>query len=195
LPISIPPDEVSHLHLTDLARRVGNTGLRLLPQMKNLATARHVNLICGDGVLCRGNAFIYLLLSDFLMMRDRKGPFAHLSDQSYYNCLQTIADEVVLGRNVRLRLIDDLSRRLPRELRIFLHGYDGIMAIDDRFTMRVHADRMIRSFCERSPAASLCNRHIDETVRMLRSLERYVVHRTSANAVAEMLKSFHRPAA
>ncbi len=194
LPVSIAPDEISHMHQTDLARRLGKTGLRRLPKMKRLATLRKVQFECGEGVFNRGNATVYSLVSDFLMMRNQTGPFQDLLESTYEPFLTELWSEVVLRREVRLFLIDDVSRPLPKEVRQFIQGYDAIGALDNQFTMRIHAGKLVRSSCERTFAPSLRNDHIDETVKMLESLKQYVVH-TTIPGIVEYLKTFSREAA
>lgn len=195
LPVSLALEEVSQMHQRDMALRVGNTGLRRLPQMKKFAGERFDHFMRGEGVLNRGNAVVFQLLSDFMAMRDATGPFAGLGYDDYERCLQVLWAEVVLEREVQLLVIDDLQRPLPVEVRRFLHGYDAIGAIDNRFTLRNHAGKLTRTFCERTDSPSACNAHIDETVQGLESLRRYVTHPTTIAGIVELLKGFSRDAA
>jgi hypothetical protein len=188
MPASLPPDEISHMHQAELARKLGKIGLRLLPQIKKWATERHVAFRYGDGVFSRATVVLYSLISDFRMMRDRQGPFGGLCDELYNQWRETLIKDIVLGHDIKLLLIDDVSRPLPVAVKRFVHGYDAIISWDQRFTMRIHAGKMTRSYCERTIAPSPCNVHIDETLRMFGSLHRYVTHDQKKHGLAEYLK-------
>jgi hypothetical protein len=192
LPMSVAPLAFSVMHYKYLVRPLGDTGTRLVPKVRKLATERGIDFRLGRGIFNCRDSVVYVCVSDFLMMRDRVGPFVDLADDEYAKGLEQIRKDVILEHRVPFRFIDDMHRPLPGKIAGLLKNFDAVIAIEDKLVMAHHANTLVRSFVQRTDVPSPKNQRINATVNMLRSLDGFVEHDTTLQGTAEFLKTFAR---
>jgi len=93
------------------------------------------------------------------------GTYGDVTREDAYECFESLREDSVIDRNIDLKLVDD-GMQLPHQFKEWLTGLDGIVAIDDRFLMKISDDGRFRSFMERGVDAQI-DSFLDSQLTML----------------------------
>ncbi len=188
LPVSQMVERLAGMYNSWLTVPLGKIGRRMFSQLQTFSRIRRERFLdCGSNF---GNAIIrsYHFVSDFNLMRDRKQCFANLSDEVFDACIESLMFDCVQERRVQHLLVNDT--RMPLDLLNYFAPHNGVMVIDDRFTMKWYRNRLSRSICERSIYTPQCNEHINHTRAQLKRLDGYLMHGDSAADIIQSLEGY-----
>jgi hypothetical protein len=131
------------------------------------------------------------LKSGFDDMISCKGEFRHYGAEGVSETIDVLVQDAMKVRRIDVGIIDDSKEKLGVELEQWVSSFDGILAIDNRFVMKIFHGGALRIFHERTGEPSE-DVQLERELAMLHRVldDRYLTHASDRPTAIRTLRDY-----